>query len=72
MGVLAQKFAGEAGFYAVSFLGGLASSASAVAAAASLAASGTLTADTAAAGAVIASLTSVMVNLPFILRAHNK
>jgi uncharacterized membrane protein (DUF4010 family) len=72
VGVFAQNFAGEAGFYAVSFLGGLVSSASAVAAAASLAASGTLTADVAAAGAVIASLTSVMVNLPFILRAHNK
>lgn len=72
VGVLAQKFAGEAGFYAVSFLGGLVSSASAVAAAASLTASGMITADTAAAGAVIASLTSVMVNLPFILRARNR
>ncbi len=72
VGILAQKFAGEAGFYVVSFLGGLVSSASAVAAAASLAANGTLAADTAAAGAVIASLSSVMVDLPFMLRANNK
>lgn len=72
VGMLAQKFAGESGFYVVSFLGGLISSASAVAAAASLATSGALAADTAATGAVIASLTSVIVNLPFILRAHNK
>ncbi|MFT3819051.1 MAG: MgtC/SapB family protein [Rubrivivax sp.] len=72
VGVLAQNLAGSAGFYAVSLLGGLVSSASAVAAAASLATSGTLAPGTAAAGAVIASVTSVAVNLPFILRARHR
>ncbi|MCC6207168.1 MAG: MgtC/SapB family protein [Gammaproteobacteria bacterium] len=72
VGVFAQKFLGDAGFYVVSLLGGLISSASAVAAAASLAAGGTLAPETAATGAVIASLTSVMVNLPFILRARHR
>lgn len=72
IGVVAQHYAGQAGFYVVSFLGGLVSSASAVAAAASLVENGTLTPGVAASGAVIASLTSVLVNLPFIARAHNK
>jgi uncharacterized membrane protein (DUF4010 family) len=72
VGVLAQQFAGQFGFYAVSFLGGLISSASAVAAAASLSENGTLLPQVAATGAIIASLTSVLVNVPFIARARNK
>jgi len=72
VGLLAQHYFGQAGFYAVSFLGGLVSSASAVAAAASLAENGTLPAAVAASGAIVASLTSVLVNVPFIARAHNK
>ena len=71
VGVLAQQFAGENGFYLVSFLGGLVSSASAVAAAASLSVNGTLTPDIAGNGAVIATITSVLVNLPLVLRARH-
>lgn len=71
-GVFAQKELGQAGFYVISFFGGLVSSASAVAAAASLAAKGTISASVAASGAVIASLTSVLVNLPLIWRVHNR
>ena len=48
----------------VSATGGVVSSASAVASAANLASSGTLSPPVAAAGAVLASLTSVLVNLP--------
>lgn len=68
VGVLAQQTAGHAGFYVVSLLGGLISSASSVAAAASLAASGSLAPETAGTGAVLASLTSVLVNLPFAMK----
>jgi len=70
-GGLAQRELGQFGFYLVSFFGGLVSSASAVAAAASLAAKGTLSANVAGVGAVIASLTSVLVNIPLIWRVHN-
>ena len=69
--VLAQRFAGPYGFLAVSCLGGLISSASAVAAAASLAANGSVPSHIAGVGALIASITSVLVNLPFVLRARN-
>jgi uncharacterized membrane protein (DUF4010 family) len=72
LGVVAQHFAGENAFYLVSCLGGLVSSASAVAAAASLAANGSLTLDVAGTGAVLASLASVLVNLPLVLRARSK
>jgi uncharacterized membrane protein (DUF4010 family) len=63
-GTLAQRALGDAGFYVVSATGGVVSSASAVASAANLASSGTLPATVAAGGAVLASLTSVLVNLP--------
>ncbi len=72
LGVLTQKYFGNVGFYLVSLLGGAVSSASAVAAAASLAADGKLTLDVAATGAVIASLASVAINLPFVLRVPNR
>jgi uncharacterized membrane protein (DUF4010 family) len=72
VGVLAQQFAGQSGFYFVSFLGGLVSSASAVAAAASLSVNGTLSPDIAGNGAVIASITSVLVNLPLALRSRHR
>jgi uncharacterized membrane protein (DUF4010 family) len=61
-GTLAQRSLGQLGFYGVSFLGGLVSSASAVAAAANLAAAGTGTPVVAATGAVIASAASVLMN----------
>ena len=67
-GVLGQKYLGNLGFYAVSVAGGLFSSASAVASAATLAAHGRLPVAEAANGAVLASLTSALVNLPLISR----
>ena len=67
-GVLGQKYLGTLGFYAVSVAGGLFSSASAVASAATLAAHGHLPVTEAANGAVLASLTSALVNLPLISR----
>jgi uncharacterized membrane protein (DUF4010 family) len=67
-GNLAQRALGSAGFYAVSLAGGLVSSASAVAAAATLAGRGALPPAVAGAGAVLASLTSVLVNLPLVAR----
>lgn len=67
-GSLAQRAIGQAGFYAVSVVGGLVSSASTVASAATLSASGMLIAQTGAVGAVLASLMSAAVNLPIIAR----
>jgi uncharacterized membrane protein (DUF4010 family) len=71
-GNLAQLAAGEGAFYVVSALGGLASSASSLAAAANLAANGTLPPETAGMGAVIATLTSVLVNIPFVARSRHR
>jgi uncharacterized membrane protein (DUF4010 family) len=72
-GNITERELGEVGFYAVSFLGGLMSSASAVAAAGTLAAKGAVSPEVAGTGAVIASLTSALVNLPFVLRsAHGR
>jgi uncharacterized membrane protein (DUF4010 family) len=65
-GTLAQRGLGEMGFYAVSLIGGLISSASSVASAGSLAAKGLIAADVAGTGAVLASLTSALVNLPLV------
>lgn len=67
-GVFAQRSLGALGFYAVSLAGGLFSSASAVASAATLAAHGSLPVSVAANGATLASLTSALVNLPLIAR----
>lgn len=67
-GSIAQSVLGEAGLYAVSFVGGLVSSASAVASAGSLALHGQVTPAVAGAGAVIASLASLVVNLPLVWR----
>ena len=66
-GTLAQRLLGHLGFYAVSVLGGFVSSASAVASAAALAASGTLPARVAGFGAILASLTSALVSLPLVM-----
>jgi uncharacterized membrane protein (DUF4010 family) len=67
-GTLAQRALGTAGFYAVSAAGGIVSSASAVAAAASLAAQHTLSPRVAGIGALVASLMSAGVNLPVVAR----
>ncbi|MGS0740729.1 MgtC/SapB family protein [Glaciimonas sp. GG7] len=71
-GVITQNSFGELGFYAVSLIGGIVSSASAVAAAASLLTSNAISAHVVSTGAVIASLASVLINLPLILRARNR
>ena len=69
-GVMAQRFLGQSGVYAVSFFGGLFSSSSAVAAAAALYTKGTISGGVAGVGAVIASLASVLVNFPLVLQAR--
>jgi uncharacterized membrane protein (DUF4010 family) len=68
MGTLAEQGLGQFGFYAISLVGGFISSASAVASAGTLAAQHTLTAEVAGKGAVIASLTSTLVDLPVVAR----
>jgi uncharacterized membrane protein (DUF4010 family) len=72
VGRLMQREFGEAGFYAVTVIGGLLSSASAVAAAASMAAQGAIGFDVAANGAVFASLTSLAFSLSFIVRTGHR
>ena len=67
-GTLAQRALGQVGFYAVSVVGGFVSSASAVASAANLAAAGTLPPQVSANGAIIASATSAIINLPLVAR----
>jgi uncharacterized membrane protein (DUF4010 family) len=67
-GELAQRALGDVGFYAVSLLGGLLSSASAVASAATVAAHGQVPAHVAGTGAVLATLVSAAVNLPLAAR----
>ena len=71
LGSLMQRHFGDAGFYAVSLLGGFMSSASAVAAAAALASQGNLTPHVAGTGAVIASFTSIAFSLSFVLRTRD-
>jgi uncharacterized membrane protein (DUF4010 family) len=67
-GTLAQRELGQSGFYAVSLIGGLFSSAGAVASAANLATSGQITPEVAATGSILASLTSATVLLPLVIR----
>ena len=67
-GVLAQRSLGVFGFYAVSIAGGLLSSASSVAAAGTAAAHHQVSFRVAANGAVFASLTSVLINIPLVAR----
>ncbi len=72
VGGLTQRHFGNTGFYIVSIVGGLMSSASAVAAAATLASQGALSPAVAGTGAVIASFTSIAFSLSFVLRTHNR
>ena len=67
-GSVGQALFGHFGFYAVSFLGGLVSSASAVAAAATLAAHHQISPTVAGVGAVVASLASASVNVLLVGR----
>jgi len=68
VGTLAQDALGQAGFYAVSIVGGCVSSASAVASAAMLAAQGHTTPQVAGVASVLASLASASVNLVLVAR----
>jgi uncharacterized membrane protein (DUF4010 family) len=67
-GTLAQRALGQAGFYAVSIVGGLISSASTVASASTLAAHGKLPLSIAANGAVLATIASALINVPLVAR----
>lgn len=62
----AQHSLGDLGVYATAFLGGLISSASAVGAVAGLAARGSMDVEVAARSATIASIASILVNLPLL------
>ncbi len=72
VGRVMQREFGEGGFYLVTVIGGLLSSASAVAAAASMAAQGAIGFDVAANGAVLASLTSLAFSLSFIVKTGHR
>ncbi|MGE0406906.1 MAG: DUF4010 domain-containing protein, partial [Candidatus Korobacteraceae bacterium] len=67
-GTLAQRWLGASGFYGVSIAGGLISSATAVASAATLAASEELSPQLAGLGVVLASLASTLVHFPLVAR----
>ena len=71
VGAVTQREFGEIGFYFVCVIGGLMSSASAVAAAATLASQGSLSPTVAGTGAVLASFTSIAFSLSFVLRTRN-
>jgi uncharacterized membrane protein (DUF4010 family) len=67
-GTLAQQALGQFGFYAVSAVGGVVSSASAVASAGTLAAKGALAPEVAARGAILAALTSASIQIVLVAR----
>ena len=69
-GVVAQRTVGQYGVYVVSLFGGMFSSSSAVAAVAAIFAKATISGRVAGLCAVIASLASVLVDLPLVTRAH--
>ena len=71
VGALTQRQFGDSGFYVISVVGGLFSSASAVAAAAALASQGSVSPSTAGVGAVLASFTSIAFSLSFVLRTQS-
>ena len=73
MGTLGQRFLGTPGFYGVSIIAGLVSSASGVAAAATLASHGTVSFQVAGVGVVLNSLASTAVKLPLVARiSHDR
>ncbi|MEO8544600.1 MAG: DUF4010 domain-containing protein [Betaproteobacteria bacterium] len=72
VGSLTQREFGDMGFYLVCAVGGLMSSASAVAAAATLATQGTISPTVAGSGSVLASFTSIAFSLSFVLRTRNR
>jgi len=70
-GVAAHQLLGQAGVYGTALLGGLLSSASAVAALASMAAQGVVPVKAGGTGVVLACLASTAVNLPLLGRSGN-
>src|SRR5690606_18384932 len=66
-GALAQRYLGAASFYLVCALGGLLSSGSSIAAAATLIAHQEISVTTGVNGIVLSSLVSVLTNVPLIL-----
>lgn len=71
-GTLGQRFFGESGSIVISFLGGFVSSASATAAAGSLAAHGQISPSGAAESAVLASIASAIINIPILYRGMDR
>lgn len=69
VGDLAQRTLGDSGFFIASIAGGFVSSASTAASAATLAAQGKITAETAGLGAALASMASALVHAPILLRS---
>src|SRR5690606_30787629 len=69
IGGIAQQVAGDLGFYAVSFAGGIVSSSSTAATAAHLVSQGMIAPVVAAAGIVLSSISSSLVILPVVWRA---
>lgn len=67
-GTLAGRFIGQAGYVVIGFVGGFVSSASTTAAAASAFARGQATANITAFSATLASVASVLANLPIVFR----
>jgi uncharacterized membrane protein (DUF4010 family) len=67
-GTLAQRYFGTLGFLALSVVGGLVSSASTTATAATLAAAGKITPDNAGMAAVLTSMASAVVDMPIVYR----
>jgi uncharacterized membrane protein (DUF4010 family) len=73
MGTLGERFLGTPGFYGVSIIAGLVSSASGVAAAATLASQGTVPFEVAGVAVVLNSLASTAVKLPLVARiSHDR
>jgi len=68
IGTLAERAFGNVGFMAASGISGIASSASATAAAANLSASGKITPELAGTAAVIASMSSALTNVPLVFK----
>lgn len=69
-GVMAQDTLGQIGTYVVSFFGGLFSSASTVAAVSAMSTKAVISPSVAGLSVVIATLTSVLVNLPLVLQSQ--
>lgn len=69
IGGVAQRVLGQLGFYVVSFFGGMVSSSSTTATAATLARGGEIAAYTAGMGVILSSIASALVLLPLVMRA---